>query len=230
MLTLPLKLLTSPLLFLKGYLSSLFVQPPMNLFMLFIYPILAMMKTIPGAISILAPLAVVIGSPVLIPLFALLSPILTPLVTLVPYTLKVFGSMDHLAVQLLQLLNGIPALTNSFFLLRIISKIIPLPFTTTIGCLNTAYDLVHRIVALPFHLPGVVSVYQMFNLLIIPNGLINALLSPVYAVIFGVGSMITGMAKVLCIPELIQITMLALMLPVLLISFIMQTPSRFGAT
>jgi len=68
--------------------------------------------------------------------------------------------------------------------------------------------------------------YQMFNLLIIPNGFINVLLSPVYAVIFGVGSMITGMAKVLCIPELIQITMLVLMLPVLLISFVMQISSR----
>jgi hypothetical protein len=128
------------------------------------------------------------------------------------------------------LLNGIPALTNSFFLLRIISKIIPLPFTTTVGCLNTAYDLVHRIVMMPFHLSGVVALYQMFNLLVVPNGLINLLLSPIYAVIFAVGSMITGMAKVLCIPELIQITMLVLMLPVLLISFILQTPSRFGAT
>ena len=86
--------------------------------MIFIYPILTVMKLIPKAIEILPAAGVVLIPPVLIPLFALLSPILTPLVTLLPYTLKVFGSIDQLAVQLLQLLNGIPALTNSFFILR----------------------------------------------------------------------------------------------------------------
>ena len=68
---LPLKVLTAPLAFAKGYLGSLFVLPQMNLFMLFGYPVLTLRKLISGAIEILAPLAVVVTTPILIPLFIL---------------------------------------------------------------------------------------------------------------------------------------------------------------
>jgi hypothetical protein len=159
--------------------------------MIFIYLVLSVLRVIRLAIQLLLPfLIVTFLNSCYYPI--ILSSILTPLVTLLPYVLKVFGSVDQLTVQLLQLLNGILALTNSFFVLRITSKIMSLPFTTIIGYLNVVYDL------------------------------INAILSTVYAVIFAVGSMITGILKVLCIPELIQIPMLVLMLPVLLISFVMQ--------
>ena len=68
---LPLKVLTAPLAFAKGYLGSLFAQSPTNLFMLLIYPVLSAAKLIPFIINILPPLFIVLVSPVLILLFIL---------------------------------------------------------------------------------------------------------------------------------------------------------------
>ena len=68
---LPLKVLTAPLAFAKGYLGSLFAQPPTNLFMLLIYPVLSAAKLIPAVMKILPPLFISLFSPILIPLFIL---------------------------------------------------------------------------------------------------------------------------------------------------------------